>query len=235
MTNFNRTQLNTLSDLSRSLFGAPDSWRRFLKMRQFDSVASRKVPVYITRPNGQVARLDTAISNGWASPLDKDGNVLPLFEEKGHVVTRTPTFEEIRDGLLMAVETKEFSSLPPAHVNLLAATKFTKGELLNIPWLVVTETQERDYTDLVALLTPELAEKVKDRKVPQGNTSVFCLDGFQFMSDVVFVLNHPEQAAEALTAYQQAQYAVPLGVVGVLGHSDISDKEVLDATRSANS
>lgn len=214
---FTKAQRIELEALSAELFGKATHWQKIWKKEKMASdVKSMKHTKYLRTKTGQLLTVETAIAKGLISPVvevkDKEGNVTTKPQEHEYertsIVYRQATFEEMKKAMLTALEVKEFNNMPTVQQILAAAIKFRDGNLLNMPYLVVGENGEKDFTDLVALLPEDKKAAVMDRKVPNSNPNLLCFDGVQFVSDLVFSVNQPEEAAKLLEEYKGGTNAV---------------------------
>lgn len=208
---FTKAQRNELEALSVKLFGSATHWQKIWKKEKMAAdVKNVTLTKYLRTKTGQLITVGTAIEKGIIPPMveakDKDGGVTTKPQdrvyERTSIIYRRATFEEMKKAMLTAIEVKEFSNMPTVQQILTAAVKYRDNELLNMPYLVVGENSEKDFTDLVALLPEDKKESVMSRKVPNGNPNLLCFDGVQFVSDLVFAVNQPEEAAKLLNEYQ---------------------------------
>lgn len=203
---YSKSERLALELLSEELFDSSAVYRRFAKQKILADVVTTKVPRMVTvNKGGTKMHFNNAVARGLVSATDKDGNAISPTIEKHRPVYRQPTFEEVRDAMYSAAEMKKFNEIPPVHILLLSAVKFVKGELMNMPYLVVSESQKRDYEAMVELIPEDLRDKMAKMVVPQGNNQVFCVDGFQFASDVVFATNRLEEAEALLVKYDMGE------------------------------
>lgn len=209
---FTKAQRIELGSLSKLLFGEENHWQRIWKKQRVpDGTYTVEQPRYMRLKNGQIVTAGTAIEKGLLNPQTpvkgEDGKPTgettptPQTQQNVKVLFRQATFDEMKRALNTALETKLFSEMPPVQMILNAAVKYLKGDLLNMPYLVVGENGQKDFADLLALAPEDKREGLARAKVPQGNPNLFCLDGVQFLSDVVFAHTQPEKAAEMLETY----------------------------------
>jgi hypothetical protein len=235
VSNFTKVQRLELSDLSTKLFGLPNHWQRIHRQQRVpQDTYAKEQQRYVRLKNGQIVTAQTAIARGLLSATmpvkGQDGKPTgettetPVTQQNTKMIFREATFEELRKAMLTALETKTFSEMVPVQMLLTAAVKFLKGELLNMPYLVVGENGQKDFADLLELVPEDKRAEALKVKVPQGNPNLFCLDGVQFLSDVVFASAQPEKAAEMLETYANgtAEEIQPVQPVGDAPNSDAS-------------
>ena len=63
---------------------------------------------------------------------------------------------------------------------------------------------------MMKLVPEEKQKELEGKIVPNSNPNEFCMDGFQFASDLVFAMNRPEEAAELLAQYEAAEKEEPV-------------------------
>lgn len=205
---FTKAQRLELGALSLKVFGSDSYWQKIWKKQRVpDGTYTTEQTRYMRLKNGQLITAETAMQRGLLSMTTVgaagDGGPKPTPKTQSAVkmVYRQATFDEMKHALESGLETREFSAMPEVQIILTAAMKYLKGTLLNIPFLVVGENGEADFAELLALLPEEKRAALAERKVPNGNPNLFCIDGVQFLSDVVFAHMQPEKAAELLEAY----------------------------------
>lgn len=212
---FSKAERERLSQISQELFGSDTHWQRIWKKQRVpDGTTEIESPRYLRLKNGQIITAETAVRRGLlpaqieAAPEENFKDNLkpqPLTEKRKQLSYRQANFPEFEKAMLTALETKHFSEMAPVQMILTAAVKFLKGELLNMPFLVVGENSQKDFDDLLELIPEGKRAEAKERKVPNGNPHLFCIDGVQFLSDVVFAAAQPEKAAEMLEEYANAK------------------------------
>jgi len=205
---FTKAQRIELEGLSFALFGAEKHYTRFSKTKVLeDFITVREEKMITVNRGGTKMTLRKAIAKGLVTGKDKNGDDVPLFVENQKPAYREPTFEEVRRSMVSALEMKRYSELSPVHVMLDAAANFVKGTLENLPYLVVSDNEKNDFKSLVDLIPEDKRKVLNERVVPKQNKNVFCLNGFQFASDVLFCVTRPEESAELLVKYENADYA----------------------------
>lgn len=206
----NTEQRKQLESLSRKITGNPNTWQEYASLRLQIGVKEVREETMVTIRGTRMA-LGKAIMRALHSGVDAAGNPIPHFQIVSKPVYGSPTFEQLHNLLLGAWQMVSLSKLSDTAKLALTGNRFARGTLLNIPWLVVGANDKNDVADLLALLPTELAQKLGDRYVPNGNPKEFCLDASQFLNEVIFSLNSPEEANRIADALERGE-AVPLNV-----------------------
>lgn len=208
---FTKAQRIELGQLSLKLFGSETYWQRIHKKQRVPGdIHSQETKRYMRLKNGQIVSIETAVARGLVPAqvevkgvdgAESTWQPQALTQPSSRISYRAATFDELKNAFLSALETKTFSEMPPVQAILSTAVKFLKKDLINMPFLVVGENSQRDFEDLLRLVPEDRREEILKYKVPNSNPRSFCVDGVQFLSDIVFASSQPDKAAEMLEQY----------------------------------
>lgn len=205
MTFMTKSERSELESLSLQLVGNSSAWRRLEKIKMFNGVTEHvEEKMVVVNQGGTKMKMSAAIARGLHSGMDESGQPVDIFTKKQVPQYRKPDFKDIREGMMSALEMKTINSLPESSKLFYAAYKFAKDELLNVPFLVVKENNKGDFESMLALIPAERHEQIANRVVPNGNAQEFCLDGVQFLNEVVFSLTHKDSADKQYVAILEA-------------------------------
>jgi len=184
-----RSQRNKLEALSEKLYGNTNAYKKIAKNRIADGPRVDTGRAYVQLRNGTVMGFDAAVARGLVRAED-----LPKFQTFAQG-SREPSYDEMVEAMEQVLESQDYAKLSERNKMIVAAHRLVANSTRIVPWLVVEETKRHDYDGMVALLPEDVQKRLLDRVVPNRNAKEFCVDGFGYVAEAVFALEHKDEAA----------------------------------------
>lgn len=176
--NLTRLQREELNSLSKLLFGTESKWTKLMNSPSFriatDSSFTDKKS-YMRLKNGSLMLTEKAITKP---------------------ITRQPSYEEIRSYLYFLLDEKALSNLNHLQLSHVMAFKYANKDVSHLVSLIHNDDEQTNLKvdSLVNSLPGEtkdfISKLLSERKEIKGIN----LDTLDFLTNLVFSVNHPEEA-----------------------------------------
>lgn len=191
---FDRKQREVLGKLSLAIWGSESKWKKLYDRGALDVADVKEVEEKVDqvqvnnskKGRGTIYNVKTAPEKVLKSLGD-----IPETVKVNKYTRRKPSFQEAVDALSDLARSVLYSYLNPAQLVNVLAVDFNHNENMKLNLVKEdTENYKKDLEDLLSTLPGDVREKLDlfNEGIP--------VDAVEFVSELIFVRNHPAQARE---------------------------------------